>query len=441
MTQHLGPIEGTIGTYTAPAITVTNATAKVCPKTVAPFVVFSASVSGAYSQIRLGDSATCAQTNTSSPQGAEFNCSNLSIATHYYTVYADFGDGDHQCAVSAPAEVVVADKPCCLTRTAGYWSTHGDEVAWVIGQKANKTDGLMLWGKHFYPDAVTGYDPNGDRTPGRRLFAAPKKVTPPPKKVKPPPPPPKKVKPPPPPPKKVKPPPPPPKKVAPPPPKKGTAKTAAGVTLLSTEPYALACDGVRPDAVRALCATGTVTKTGTSACNYAKLGRQCMAARLNILISQACDLGPSCWEVSWPLYFQERLKGGGREVRAQTYLNIYEPNTSAATPLKTQSGSLLETQLFTTCCSATGKPPQTATEMATCLDAIDDFNQDKTDVQKSCNFVPRGGAATTNKLCTDYNTAFSSRTASACDKGFCYNPYFGSSLRRRLMMTEAGGEW
>ena len=137
MTQHLGPIEGTIGTYTAPAITVTNATAKVCPNTLAPSAIINATVTGPYNLINL-NSATCTQTNTS--WGAEFDCQNLGNGTYPFTVSADFGDGDHQCAVSAPAEVVITEEPPI---TISDTASTGDDVC-PTGSTGSKQGTLVF---------------------------------------------------------------------------------------------------------------------------------------------------------------------------------------------------------------------------------------------------------------------------------------------------------
>ncbi|GBF94905.1 hypothetical protein Rsub_08148 [Raphidocelis subcapitata] len=165
----------------------------------------------------------------------------------------------------------------------------------------------------------------------------------------------------------------------------GRTFTASSMTASNT---ALTCNSDKPDALRVLCAPGQ------KVCSAAQLGRQCMAARVNLLITSKCGNANNCF----------------------------------------RTANINRARLFA-CCGESGPAPSAAAVQA-CINDVDGFNQDKNALGNTCaaSELPQGGPGLTQKVCNDYSTAFSKATATQfCVQGFCSTSSTGVWGRRRLL--------
>lgn len=336
-TAELKQTVDTIPVATVSAVAVTSPAA-VCEGTAPPNVTFP--VTSNASSIELRGSAYDGCTVSSTATGFEVTCVPPSFMAYNFSVVGVYG-GDDRCETAAQdvlfeVKSMACDAAACVTRGPGYWMTHGDEVKRVMG-----TRDIELWGVTFSADKVSGPEP----TPARRRLMAAKPAA------------------------------------------KKAARAAKAPKALPPHYRECATGPGNADALRALCSTGTVSYGTVKNCKLGSLGRQCMAARINMLLTASCGNAGAC-------------------ERSSAWARVLE------------------------CCGAKAAPQ----DVAGCMADVESFNQEKNDAKAGyCPQMPLGGPATTMNACQAYGSEFNTKSTTAtstCARGFCAAP---TPFNRRLM--------
>jgi hypothetical protein len=196
----------------------------------------------------------------------------------------------------------------------------------------------------------------------------------------------------------------------------------------------------QPDALRVLCVTGQ------KVCSAAQLARQCVAARVNQLITRRCGNENNCFAVSpaqrvTVFICRLPIARPRHSATAAIYaLPVLLGSKRSPSPLiRSAPASLpfpqtanINGDRLNACCGETGPAPS-GTALSSCITDVNLFNQDKSSLGTTCSAsqLPQGGPGLTQKVCNDYSSAFSSATASqTCVQGFCAT---GTAWGRKLL--------
>ena len=331
------PLTFTVNTIAAPVLKpIRDADpVEVCAGSAAGVMTAAISVGGGAATISVTPSPACVYSN------GIVTCDGLPAGPNAVKVSAAYGG----CApVELPLTFTVTEKVCnpygCVGRGPGYWMTHGSEVQKVIAAAPGAE--LKLWSVTFPASGVT----NANALAAAAMKAASLKAK--------------------------------------------NIKSRATAKAVPVEAPTATCSKDKPDALRALCVT-------SSKCELAKLGRQCMAARINAIVTDNAGNLAACGKTA--------VLG------------------------RPASDWVLE------CCGEAAPAPD-AGGIKRCMPALDLINADADNGDAAAALYPNGKPATTSKACNDYTQQFQKPVKGpleGCQKGFCSTTYFA----RRLMSDAA----